>query len=182
MAGRRGAGRPVGSGAYLLLGVTVGTVVVLAVMLSVPPPLKFSLGFPRSGTLKELGCSAGECENVTVGFHGLASLDPAQLRVSIVGANGSTIVNGSAGHPMNLVYLPGSTPHWESDFGGSTYATSPFAAEFVDPNGTVVGPTGAPMVLPGATFCLKGTYPSTEEFRLTFSYQGTSASVLVALA
>lgn len=160
----------------------MGTLVVLAVMLTVPPPLKFSLGLPRSGTFGELGCAPGQCENLSVAFRGLASLDPAQLRISLVGANATTIVNGTSGHPMNLIYLPGSTPHWQSDLGGSSYATSPFAAEFVDPNGSVVGPTGAPAIVSGATFCLKGTYPSTEEFRLTFSYQGTSASVLLALA
>lgn len=168
-------------GGALLGGVSVGTVVVLLLMAPVAHGLQFQLGYPRSGSVPSLACGAGQCANISLGFHGLASLDPTVLRLTLTPTDPSVVINGSGGRPLNLTYVPGSSPHWVGVFSGSTTSPTPFAAEIVDPSGQLVGAAN-PTILPGAILCLKGTLSSTYEFQLTVSYEGTSAHVLFAVS
>lgn len=163
----------------MLAGVAVGTVAVLLLLVAAPPGFAFALGLPRSGSVPSLDCGAAECVNISVAFRSLVSLEPSVLRLSITPVNGSVTINGTAGRPLNLTFVNGSSPHWVSDLGSGPSPT-PFAGEIVNPSGALVG-AGATSILSGATLCLKGTLGTTEEFRLTVAYRGASADLLFAV-
>ena len=173
-------GRPLSLGASVLAGVSVGTVVVLLVLLTVVPTFAVALGLPRTGSVPSLGCGAGQCVNISITFRGATSLAPTVLRLSVTPTDPTVIVNGSAGRPLNLTFVESGFPHWVGVFAGGTTSPTPFAGEIVDPSGEIVG-EGASTILSGATLCLKGSLSTTEEFRLTLDYQGTTVGVLFAV-
>jgi len=166
-------------GISLLSGVVVGTVAILVAFAVNVVPFAFSLGTPVAGSMSDLGCTPGQCVNLSIGFQGRGALDPTALRISITPTNSSVVVNGTPGTSLDLKFFVTAVPHWLGNLGGSNY-TAAFEADIVNPDGQFVGYGGPTTILPGATLGVKGPHtPSSEEYRLTLSYHGTAASVLV---
>jgi len=169
------------SGLGVLGGVAVGTVIVLASILSLPPPVHLVIGPASSSDYAGLSCSPGMCVNVTVGFTGPKTIDPTVLRVEVVPMSPSEVINGSSGRHLNLTYFPDAIPHWIGNLGNGSL-TEVFEAEMVNPGGQLVGTGGAGAIADGATFCLKSTATNTTvEYTLSFSYQRSSASIPFAI-
>lgn len=169
-------------GLSLLAGVVVGTVAILALFTVNVGPFAFALGTPVPGSMAGLACTPGQCMNVSIGFTGRASIDPATLRLSIVPSDPSVVVNATPGAPLNLTFFITAIPHWLGNLGKGNY-TDTFEANVADPNGQLVGYGGPTTIKPGAILCLKGAHsPTSEEYQLTFSYEGSVATVSVTFA
>jgi hypothetical protein len=165
----------------LLVGASVGGILVIETLATQVSPLRLSVTLDGSGNNSALSCNhnPGVCDNVTIGFTGLAFLDPAILRISIVPENGSEVVNATAGVPMNLAYLADAIPAWMGQTGPGNYSEPP-SGMIMDPGGHYVGSGGETRIYPGAVLCLE-YYPSTPTafYFLAFEYGGTNARVLI---
>lgn len=166
----------------VLIGAGIGAALVLSEAQTWTPPLQFSLESKGLSLLPVLGCEPGYCVNVSIGFNGPPTLNPADLRISIVPVNRSVIVNGTPGAPANLAYAPNQFPELTENRGGGN-SSFPWGGTIINPDGKQVAWVGDSDVDPGAILCLHGQDSApTEEYELTFSYHGTVASILVTVA
>lgn len=168
---------PRAAGVAILAGVAVGTAIVLIIALSFSAPFRLAVSPARSGSLKVLDCSAGQCVNVTIRFSGVSSVNPLTLRISVLPYTGTEIVNHTVGAPLNLAYFATASPRWVGNLGGGTYTES-FVADMVNPDGQLIGQGGPSTIASGAVLCLKdnATGPN-EEYGLAFSYMGAYVAI-----
>jgi hypothetical protein len=169
----------------IVLGAGTGSAVVLGTAVSWTPSLQLSVSYLGPSAWPVLGCpnyTPGQCVNISIGFTGAHSLDPNILRVSIRPVDGSVVVNGTAGAAINLSYSPNGIPELWGDRGGGNFSDPP-GGSYINPDGRQVGWSGDSSVAPGAVLCLMGWYLTTaQEYTLTFSYRGTSATVVVPIS
>lgn len=176
------AGQPREAGTAVLVGVAVGTILVLILAVTFPGPFRLSVSPARSGSLSELGCTPDHCVNVTIRFAGAASLDPSVLQLTVVPLNGTEIVNQTAGAPLHMIYFSTTEPRWVGNLGGGTYSEE-FGGDIVNPDGNLVGQGGDSSISTGAVLCVRGSASGTVlEYYLMVAYLGASVTVPFAVA